>query len=224
VQRQGIEFGLDCDLRRDWKVFNLLMMILVALLSVSASLNHPFVSSQKNAYHGKVDGYLMFQTGFEDTTSSGAPNYYYPFAPDTKGIGHPYSSNQPITDAKVLTMLCDAYSSACQWHNGGANGGESIRAMGMLGYNSTTVAYVKKSIGTITNGSMSSSTYFLLGRSGTNIFCHRYVGWPLPTSLIKQQCDSDEKCDAFIMRVDDSYGELCTFSEESDLRLQLKLV
>ena len=189
---------------------------MIAFLSIAASVT-TITTKLSNDVLPKVDGYLVFETNF------GSTNWYAPNAPDPSGQGGPYSSTRAITDPNVLTMICDVYSDACQWHNGGAGNG----AIGTLPANSTVHTYVKKTIGNIVDGSTPSAKYFALDETrSTNAYCTPYVGWALPLNLVKTQCDQDSKCDAFVMKLDDSYGELCSFSPEGvcrNCRLHLKL-
>lgn len=173
-----------------------------------------------------VQGYLAFKTSFSDGSNGEGPDWYTPLAPDPAGHGSGYDSTRYITNVQVLTAICDAYADACQWHNGGG----SDSAIGVITNNATSNTYVKATIGTIVNGSNPSSKYFVLTPDRpTNIFCTPYVGWALPLSLVKEQCDNDERCDAFIMKTDDSYGQLCSFSppgvcgDTGLCRLHLKL-
>ena len=151
------------------------------------------------------DDYLLFATDFQNGFS-----FYIPMAPDPNAEGGWYASKRPISDPSVLTMICDTYSDACKWHNGGD------ASTGTFATNSTANTYIKKSIGTIVNGSTSSTKYFTFDESsvGRNIWCQPYVGWALPASIIKGECDQDTSCDAFIMKVDQSYGQLCKFATD----------
>jgi len=187
-----------------------------ALLSIAALITkvtaQPAIGILPN-----FSGYLKFQTSF-----SGGSWYNLP-APDPSGHGDPYTPTHCITDVNILTTICDAYPDGCQWHNGGAG----YCAIGTLKFNSTANTYVKEAIGTFVNGTKASSKYFVLDETrSSNQFCVPYVGWELPVDIVKSHCDQDTKCDAFIMKVDNSYGQLCSFSSAGvcdPCRLHLKL-
>jgi len=140
-------------------------------------------------------------------------------APDPSAIGFGYTSTRLITDSDVLTVICDKYDDACDFFNTVNDG-----ATGKLLYNSTASTYIKKSIGQVVNGSTQSYRYLKLN-PGRNIWCIPYVGWNLPADNVKHQCDSDTKCDGFVMKMDNSFGQLCNFvdSEVGNRQPYIKL-
>jgi hypothetical protein len=93
-----------------------------------------------------------------------------------------------------------------QWIN-------TVGGTGVWSPNTTVHTYISSSVGTFQQGSSPGTKYFVV--KGANIFCHTYVGWALPASQVKTECDNDPKCQGFIMQTDNAYGSLCAFKPQS---------
>merc|ERR1711998_722783 len=145
-------------------------------------------------------GYITFPSRSFDGS---APDiaWYNPFAPMT-GMKTYYSSSRMITDSKLLTAICDTYSDACQWHNGGAGDG----AVGYFALDDSVNTYIKNGTGTVVS-SAAGSEYFVV--PAHNVYCKKYVGWDLPSDQVIKECDNDSKCDGAIIKTDNSHGDLC---------------
>jgi hypothetical protein len=139
----------------------------------------------------------------------GASNWMYMYAPDTSHPGIPdYTSNRRGLgdNPDIMTAVCDAFSDACDWHNG--PGG----AVGKRTPNASVTTYLRNSAGTFEDGSVPGSRYFV---SKSREWCDQTVAWVQPATIIAYLCDSDPECDGFIMRNDDTYGALCKFPSRS---------
>jgi hypothetical protein len=97
--------------------------------------------------------------------------------------------------------------------------GQSLRffetsqgVIGYLGGNGTT--YLKES-----SGKYTASGWFSVPTTLLPSVCKKYVGWDLPADEVKKQCDKDSNCDGFIMKSDNSHGDLCKFAGKGNMTI-----
>jgi hypothetical protein len=146
---------------------------------------------------------------FEDASNvPGSSNYVHMHAPDTSHSGVlNYNSTRPLNGhPEILTAICDVFADACDWHNGDGN------AIGKRTPNASVSTYLKNSKGTIQDGSVPGSRYFV---NDGDEWCTQTKAWAQPASVIATQCDMDTECDGFIMRNDNTYGSLCAYTTPS---------
>merc|ERR1712146_780496 len=149
---------------------------------------------------------------FHDQGNWGNAGLYLPMAPMTGQQGM-YTSSAFLKDRSVLMDMCDSYGDACQWFFT-ADSGPWMAGTGYWTTNTSVDTYIKNSSGTIVT-SVSGPKYFRVDQKYYT-FCDIYVGWDLPRDIVKQHCDKDPNCSGFIMKKDDSHGDLCQWQQQSE--------